>query len=197
MGISREDLIMATKKERELSLAQKLGSLRKKKNISLAALAEKTGIPAGHLEKIEEGLDFAPVGDILKISRALTVDPGELLEKGPPSASDKELEQRRVQDFKKREDAYQYEVLTPDARNSHLRAFRVTIPPRAEHPKINYHHEGEELVHVLKGAVDITVGRTEHHLEKDQTLHFNSGQKHSLKNPGNTPTLLLVVVYTP
>ena len=177
------------------SIGERLVALRNKKKVTLESLSEKTGLSVTHLKKIEEGKDFAPVGDILKISRALTVSPDDILK--PMGDKKGDLKRERVQGFRKREEAYQYTVLTPDARNRHLRSFRVTIPPESEHPKINYQHEGEEFVYTLRGEVEIKVGSKTHHLKKDDTLHFNSGVKHSLKNPGKKETVLIVTLYTP
>ena len=183
------------KHNKALTLGQKLLKLRKKKKLSLDELSEKTGLKSSHLKSIEEGKDFAPVGDILKISKVLTVDPGEFLKAGEDRK--KELKKQRIQAFKKRESSYQYQVLTPDAKNKHIRVFQVTIPPKSEHPKISYQHEGEEFIYTLRGEVEIKVGQKKYHLKKDESLHFNSGLKHSLKNPGPKKTLLLVTVYTP
>jgi quercetin dioxygenase-like cupin family protein/DNA-binding Xre family transcriptional regulator len=176
-------------------MGQKLTVMRKKRKISIEELSEKTGLKAEHLLDIEEGKGFAPVGDMLKIARALTVDPGELL----PGAGDreKELEKRRIRDFKQREEAYQYEVLTPQAKKEHLRAFKVFIPAKSVHPGTHYQHEGEEFVYTLKGRVEIQVGNKKYRLGKDETLHFNSGIRHTLKNPGNVTTVLIVTIYTP
>ncbi len=170
-----------------------IGRMRKKRNIKIEELSEMTGLSASHLEEIEAGVSFAPVGDMLKIARALTVDPDELLRSG----SEIEKEKNRVNVFTQREQAYRYEVLTPGAKKDHLRAFRVVIPPRSEHPSVNYRHEGEEFVYTLKGEVEIEVGNKKHNLKKDESVHFNSGMKHSLKNPGTTPTVLIVTIYTP
>jgi quercetin dioxygenase-like cupin family protein len=177
------------------SIGGKIHAMRKKKRLTLDELSEKTGIQSSHLQELEDGKGFAPVSDMLKIARALTIDPGALLH--GTGDREKELEKTRIRDFKKREDAYHYEVLTPKAGKNHLRAFRVVIPPRSEHPGINYQHEGEEFVYALKGEVEITVGHKKHHLKKDETLHFNSGITHRLKNPGSVMTVLIVTIYTP
>ncbi|MCP4131786.1 MAG: helix-turn-helix transcriptional regulator [bacterium] len=181
------------KKSNQKTTGQKLAVLRKKKKISLEELSEQTGLKIDHLQKIEEGDDFAPVGDILKISRALTVNPEDLFQPG----EEKELKKKRVEDFKKREEAYQYTVLTPKGKDRHLRAFRVVIPALSDHPKINYRHEGEEFVYVLEGEVEIKVGQKKHLLKKDDALHFDASIQHSLKNPGKKETVLIVTVYTP
>ncbi len=176
------------------SIGQKIFKLRKKKKISLEDLSEKTGLEVDYLQKVEEDESIAPVGDIIRISRALTIDPGDLLEK---NEGDKIQKRKRAEELTKRESSYFYSVLTPNAKNKHLRAFQVTIPPKSEHPKISYKHEGEEFIYVLKGEVEIIIGQKTHLLKKDDSLHFNSNLKHSLKNPGTKMTLLLVTVYTP
>ena len=174
---------------------EKLAEFRKKKKLSLDDLSEKTGLKVSHLMNIEEGKDFAPVGDILKISRALIINPEELFTAGVVSEED--LKKKRVADFKKREEAYQYTVLTPQSKEKHLRSFRIVIPAKSEHPKISYRHEGEEFIYVLKGEVEIRVGQKRHHLKEGEALHFDSGISHSLMNPGEVETVMIVTLYTP
>jgi len=178
-----------------MSIGQKLAQQRKKKKISFEELSEKTGLNIKHLSNIETGKDFAPVGDLLKISRALTIDPDVLLE--DDEKNEKEQKKKRIKDFEKREDSYNYTVLTPNSKNKHLRVFRVTIQTGLEHPKISYQHEGEEFIYVLNGELEITVGQKTIHLKKDESFHFNSKIKHSLRNNGKGETILIVSVYSP
>ncbi|MBN1663953.1 MAG: cupin domain-containing protein [Deltaproteobacteria bacterium] len=186
---------MMMKREKETqATGERLAEIRRKKKMSLEELSEKTGLTVSHLTSIEEGKDFAPVGDILKISRALTVNPEELFS---ADAKEEDLKKKRVAGFKKREESYQYTVLTPQGTDKHLRAFRVVIPAKSEHPKISYRHEGEEFVYVLEGEVKIRVGRKSHHLKVGDAFHFDSGISHSLVNPGGKPTVLIVTLYTP
>ncbi len=173
-------------------IGPRLARLRAEKKLSIEELSEKTGLEVAELESIEKGNVFPPVGDILKISRSLTVDPSRLL-----GGDEKDHRKKRAEDFKKRVAAYNYEVLTPDAENMHLRAFRITIPAGQEHPKISYQHEGEEFVYALEGQVEITVGKKKKLLARGESLHFDSGIAHSLKNPGSIECSLIVTVYTP
>jgi quercetin dioxygenase-like cupin family protein len=52
-------------------------------------------------------------------------------------------------------------------------------------------------VYVLKGEVIIQVGQRNHHLKKDETLHYDSNIRHSLRNPGGAKTVLIVTLFTP
>jgi len=62
---------------------------------------------------------------------------------------------------------------------------------------VEYKHEGEEFHYVLKGQVEVTVGENQNLLKKGETLHFNSGIAHKLRNLSDTEAKLLVVIYTP
>jgi quercetin dioxygenase-like cupin family protein len=174
-------------------IGTKLKLLRKKKKMTIEQLSAHTGITVEHLREVEDGNRLMPVADIINLSKALTADPNFFL-KTPP---DKEKKKDRIAGFEKRADAYNYTVLTPESKDKHLRAFRVVIDAKSEHPKVSYKHEGEEFIYVLDGLLEITVGHSKNRLKKGESLHFDSNQTHALKNPGKKKTVLLVVLYTP
>ena len=66
-----------------------------------------------------------------------------------------------------------------------------------KHDGVGFQHEGEEFVYVLEGNVEYTVGEHINKLKAGDSLHFNSGVKHDLKNTGKTDAHLIVVVYAP
>ena len=78
-----------------------------------------------------------------------------------------------------------------------MKAFLVTIEPKQDHKMVDYRHEGEEFDYVLKGTVEVIVGENQHILRKGESLHFNSGIAHKLRNLSEEEAELLVVIYTP
>ncbi|MDA8139455.1 MAG: cupin domain-containing protein, partial [Desulfobacteraceae bacterium] len=66
-----------------------------------------------------------------------------------------------------------------------------------EHKGVGYQHEGEEFVYVLKGNIEVSVGEHVNRLDKGQSLHFNSGIQHHMRNVGKNEAELVVVVYDP
>ncbi|MBT8370615.1 MAG: cupin domain-containing protein, partial [Deltaproteobacteria bacterium] len=90
-----------------------------------------------------------------------------------------------------------YTSLTPGAENKHLKAFRVLVEAQQTHKSVDYHHEGEEFVYVLSGKIEVSVGEHINTLEKGDSLHFNSGIRHTLKSVSDETAELLVVIYTP
>jgi quercetin dioxygenase-like cupin family protein len=184
---------MATKKVDEKSFGAKMKQLRQLRKISFETLANKTGLSHRYLRDIEEGKIIPPVSAVIQISKSLSIDSGSFL-----SAEEQEaLAKKRSERFYKRTQAYSYKTLTPDAETKHMKAFLVTIDPKQDHRMVDYRHEGEEFIYVLKGEVEVRVGENQNRLKKAGTLHFDSGIPHKLRNLGDEEAKLLVVLYTP
>lgn len=184
---------MAAKKGEEKSFGAKMKQLRQVKKVSMDLLAAKTGFSQQYLKEIEEGSAIPPVSTVIQIAKALSVDSGSFLSAEARAASEK----RRRESFFKRTQAYAYQTLTPDAEAKHMKAFLVTVDPKQDHQMVEYHHEGEEFLYVLKGEVEVKVGEDRNLLKKGGTIHFNSNIAHKLRNVSNEKAKLLVVIYTP
>ncbi len=184
---------MATKKVDEKSFGAKMKQLRQLRKLSFETLANKTGLSNRYLKEIEEGKIIPPVSAVIQISKVLSIDSGTFL-----SAEEQEaLARKRKESFYKRTQAYSYKTLTPEAESKHMKAFLVTIDPQQDHKMVDYRHEGEEFIYILKGEVEVRVGENQNHLKKGETLHFDSGIPHKLRNLGEEEAKLLVVLYTP
>ena len=183
---------MAAKKKGELEpIGKKIKKVRTKKKITLNGMANETGFSIDYLKQIEAGKKIPPVGALLQIARALEIDSGFFLREQETAM------QTRVRAFSKRTDNYAYTTLTPGAENKHLKAFKVTIEAQKDHEGVGYQHEGEEFVYVLKGNVEITVGEHVNRLDEGDSLHFNSGIRHRMRNLSDDAAEMLVVVYGP
>ncbi|MEW6439688.1 MAG: XRE family transcriptional regulator [bacterium] len=171
----------------------RLRHLRTRRALSVDQLSEQTGLKADYLERLENQEEIPSVSTILQISRALSLDAGDFLKPDEQDAK----ERKRAETYEKRTRSYAYKTLSPGAHKKHLKAFLVTIDPRQDHEKVGYRHEGEEFVYVLRGQVEIRVGGKSHSLRRGGTLHFDSIKPHTLRNPSDEKTELIVVLYTP
>ncbi|MEA3231322.1 MAG: XRE family transcriptional regulator [Thermodesulfobacteriota bacterium] len=183
---------MARKKTDPMEpVGKKIRKARLEKKLTLDNLANETGFSVDYIKEIESGKKIPPVGTLLQLSRALRIDSSFLLKEQQATL------EKRVRAYTKRTDSYAYDTLTPGAENKHLKAFRVTIEAMSEHSGVGYRHEGEEFAYVLKGKVEITVGEHVNKLAKDDSLHFNSGIQHNLRNTGEEEAELIVVIFNP
>jgi len=172
-------------------VGKKIKTARLGKKISFDQLANETGFSIDYLKEIESGKKTPPVGTLLQIARALEIDSGMLLREEESKLK------KRIKAYTKRTDNYAYETLTPGAENKHLKAFRVTVESMQEHKGVGYQHEGEEFVYVLAGKLEIVVGEHVNRLKVGDSLHFNSGIRHQMRNIGDDAAELLVVIYGP
>ncbi|MCP3944319.1 MAG: cupin domain-containing protein [Desulfobacteraceae bacterium] len=179
------------KKKEIIPLGKRIRRARLDKKMSLDTMANETGLAKAFIKKIEGGDQRPSVGILLQISRTLALD-SEFLLKEPSG-----VKEERSQAYTKRTDNYAYTPLTPGAENKHLKAFRIVVDAGSNHDGVGFLHEGEEFVHVLCGRVEIQVGDHINVLKQGDSLHFNSGIKHDLRNTGNTDAELIVVVYAP
>ena len=183
---------MAKKKIDDKSFGAKMRQLRELRKISYEQLANKTELSWRYLKEIEEGIVVPPVSVVLQIAKALSIDSGSFLSAEEQEASVK----RRRESFYKRTQAYSYKTLTPDAETKHMKAFLVNVDPKQDHKMVEYKHEGEEFLYVLKGQVEVMVGENKNLLKKGETLHFDSGIIHKLRNLSDEEAKLLAVIYT-
>jgi electron transfer flavoprotein alpha subunit/transcriptional regulator with XRE-family HTH domain len=166
--------------------------LREARNWSVGELARKTGQTPDFVEQVEADQMSPPVAFILRMAQAMEVDPGTFLSKKEQAA----IRDRRAQAYHQRTQNYSYATLTPDAENSHLRAFMVTIEPFLAHKPVAYKHEGEEFIFVMSGELEFTLGSKVHILKSGESIHFSSDVPHKLKNLSSDVTRCLVVLYT-
>jgi transcriptional regulator with XRE-family HTH domain len=183
---------MATRKKKSIDpIGQKIREIRKEKEITYEMLANETGLSVDKLKQIESGDQLPPVGILLSLSRALKVDSSYLLNEAKTNLS------HRAKAFAKRTENYAYTTLTPGADTKRMKAFRITIDPMKAHDGVGYQHEGEEFVYVLAGKIELTVGEHVNTLDTGNSLHFNSGIQHMIRNISRKTAELLVVVCEP
>ena len=181
---------MAKKKEIQ-PIGKRIRRTRLDKKISLDMMANETGLSKARIKEIESGEKRPSVGTLLQISRALHVDSAFLLKES------EEVVEKRTKAYTKRTDNYAYTPLTEHAEKKHLKAFEIVVEAQKKHGGVGFQHEGEEFVYVLEGNVEYTVGDHVNKLKAGDSLHFNSGIKHDLRNTGKKDAKLIVVVYAP
>ncbi len=183
---------MSGKKTNELdSVGNKIRKARLGKGVALDIVANETGFSTEYLESVEKDEKIPPVGTILQIARALDIDSALLLKEQDNGLTE------RISASSKRTDNYAYKTLTPGVEKKHLKGFQVSIDSGKDHSGVGYQHDGEEFIYVLSGKIEVLVGENVNKLEGGDSLHFNSGIRHKLRNLGEEKAELLVVLYVP
>jgi quercetin dioxygenase-like cupin family protein len=182
-----------TKKKK--SFGARMKTLRRESELTLENLANDTGCSQERLTRIENDDVLPTVSEVLRISKALSVEPGSFL-----SAEEEAAQRRKLELYRKRTETYSYTPLTPAAKNKHMMAFLVSIEPHSDHQvdqMVEFQHEGEEFIYVLQGTLEIYVGENRQMLKPGDSIHFNAAIRHRLSNISDDPMELVAVIYTP
>jgi electron transfer flavoprotein alpha subunit len=167
--------------------------LRASHGFTIEALAQATGQDPDFIAQVEAGEVTPSVSFLLRLAKALGVDPSAFLTKEEKTV----IKDERTRAFVTRTQNYTYQTLTPGAENQHLRGFMIVIEPKQAHKPVAYKHEGEEFVFVMEGELELTVGGKVYELQPGESQHFNSEVPHKLRSLSDEVTRCLVMLYTP
>ena len=185
-------------------VGEKIKSLRDTKQISIAELAERTGLAEEQIERIENNVDIPSLAPLIKIARALGVRLGTFLddqdEVGAVVCRKEELNNSTISFSNNAMNArthMQYHSLSNSKADRHMEPFIIDIATTEE---TNYElssHEGEEFIFVMEGAVEIAYGKKTHVIEAGDSIYYDSIVPHHVHGYQGQAAKILAVVYTP
>lgn len=172
-------------------LAQNIGKLRLKKNMSQQQLAKLALIPRSTLTNIESGAGNPSLTNLVKISNALGVSIEELLSR-PRSecvliAADKVPAQERAQGQVK------IFKLLPDKIKG-LEIDRIEIAGGAVMGGQPHLAGTKEYLSVLQGELNVHIAGELYIVKKGDVLAFPGNQPHSYRNPGRSGVVAVSLV---
>jgi transcriptional regulator with XRE-family HTH domain len=194
------------------TLGQRITELRKTYSISRETLAERGGISEELIARIENEGHIPDLAPLIKISRALGVRLGTLLDDheqlGPvitragETASSVRFttglpaEKNGAAGLKvEGHHGLMFKALASDKSSRHMEPFIVEIEPDAVQEKST--HEGEEFIHVLAGNLKLEYGTVSETLNSGDSVYYDSIVPHRVISADNQPVKILAVIYTP
>ncbi len=192
---------MKTKKR----VGEKIRNLREMKNISLKEVAERSGLKEEQIRNIESHEDLPSLAPLIKIARVLGVRLGTFLddrqELGPVICRKKDREENEGIGFTnnagKKHKYMSYHALSQDKSGRHMEPFIIDIEPSKEAGFIFSTHEGEELIYVIEGTIEINYGKETYLLHEGDSIYYDSIVAHHVHAGNNRKAKILGVIYTP
>lgn len=171
-----------------LRLNQQLARFRRERQLTLAKVAEATGLSVSFLSAIERGQANASVATLQKIAHLYGTNVRSFF-------GDSSEEQRLVRPRDRRvlepQPGVRMEYTTRGETVMDPAVFRIA--PGATSGG-SYHHEGEEFIYMLQGQLEIWLDELERYsLEAGDCLYFKSTHAHRWKNVGDKEAVLLWV----
>jgi transcriptional regulator with XRE-family HTH domain len=188
------------------SPGERITELRKTYSVSRETLAERSGISLELIKSIEEGGFIPDLAPLVKISRALGVRLGTLLddheELGPVishSGSEREAV-RFITGLSAEKSSHDHEglsfkALAADKNGRHMEPFIVDIEGEADQKKST--HEGEEFIYVMEGRLNIEYGQDTFPLNAGDSIYYDSIVPHRVLSADKNPARIIAVIYTP
>jgi transcriptional regulator with XRE-family HTH domain len=172
---------------------------RKRARLSLRALAERTGVSASFLSQVERGVAEPSVSTLVRIAQALDLPVAALLDERLPARPAGERVVRRGARRRVAVPASgaELELLTDDAAGA-LEVSIVTVAPsEAGEPAALRTEPGERFVHVVAGAMRVTVGAEEVVLDPGDSFTVPAGEPYGLASASSEPLRYVTALARP
>ena len=175
-------------------LGDRLRELRQAKGWSLGELSAASGVPPSTISKIENLLMNPSLVHAINLASALGENLGFLVDRDGQRSSDFTVVrsgQRARLDLP--EMSLTLQDLHGDFEPGVLEARMGLIAPGARSGEDPMTHPGEEVCHVLEGAIRYDIGGEVHDLGPGDTIHFRCDVPHHWENIAEGPTRVLWV----
>ncbi|MDR0785598.1 MAG: XRE family transcriptional regulator [Treponema sp.] len=190
------------------TLGEHIVELCKIHSVSIEDLAERSGLSPELIKRITENGHIPDLAPLLKISRALGVRLGTLLddheELGPVITRAGQADEvprfitglpNEGKTKDKDHKGLAFKALAAHKNGRRMEPFIVDIAEDAEQSKSS--HEGEEFIHALNGAVSIEYGVDAYTLNVGDSIYYDSIVPHRVLAANGAPARILAVIYTP
>ncbi|MFZ1680576.1 MAG: XRE family transcriptional regulator [Rhizobiaceae bacterium] len=175
---------------------RRLRELRKARGLTLAEVAEITGLAVSTVSKVERGLMALTYDRLMQLSAGMNMDMPALFGRGGASFQKDSMAVARLGDFQLQETpTYSYEILFPDMWHKAMTPMAGTVKAhsRMEFPDL-IRHPGQEFVFVLSGQLTIFTDKHEPvHLGPGESVYLDSGMGHVYTSAGEEDARILVV----
>lgn len=188
----------AVLKEKE-SLGDRIRKAREMHNLTIQELSNRTGIDTDILKRIEANKMTPPLGELVKLGKALETRMSFLISPGTDKPmtivpADQRKEVSRHAGRSSVRYGYFYESLAPEKANRLMEPFMITLTPSEEVQPST--HDGQEFLFVLEGQMMAQVGAQKEYLKPGDAVYYDSSEPHFVKCVGGKETKLLAVLYT-
>lgn len=160
----------------------RLRAARLKRDLTLEALSETTGISASTLSRLEAGKRAPNLELLLPITRALRVSLDDLLMWKAPDP--------RVRSQTRQFGNLTVEYLSPES--APIQTFKMTFAPSSD-PIQTRSHDGYEWCYILRGRARIVLGDREVVVEEGHAAEFDTRMPHGVAAIGPGPLEVLSI----
>jgi transcriptional regulator with XRE-family HTH domain len=182
---------------RPYAIADKLRTLRLRKSMGLAQLAEHTGLSQAMLSRLENGKLVPTLPTLTRIAMVFSVgldyfftDPRKRHVTGVVRRGERKL---FPSDPKTATVPWHFESLDFRVNEKKLNGYLAHFHPMSPEKVVTHHHLGVELLYLIEGKLEMTVGVENYQLGEGDAIYFDSMQRHCYRSLVRSACTAMVV----
>jgi transcriptional regulator with XRE-family HTH domain len=173
---------------RPYGLGEKLRALRLKKSLGLVELGKHTGLSPAMLSKLERGKLFPTLPTLLRIAMVFGVGLDYFFtderKRHVVAIIRKKERMRFPDDAETGTISYNFECLDFKANERKLNAYYAEFESATPQRLRPHQHPGAELLYMISGNLELTIGSSKYELEAGDAAYFDSAVRHSYHRVG-------------
>lgn len=178
-----------------LRLGDRIRAFRKKRDLSLDAIAGLSGVSRAAISKIELGQVTPSTTNLSKIAEALGTSFAELMS---PEASGEIVILRAAEQpvMSDADTGFTRRCIAPILPSRGVDWVMNELPPGVSTGGFVPHRIGvEEYIYVLSGALEACLGDDVHGLEEGDALFFQAHKRHEFRATGKTACRYMLIIH--
>jgi transcriptional regulator with XRE-family HTH domain len=149
---------------------------RANRGMTIGELARRAGVSNGLLSQLERGMGNPSIETLSRLARTLAIPIGSFFESVSAIADDVVHPHTR-RHLVLADGSMTYQLLVPDMQGA-LSMLYIELPPGFTNKDAPFNHNGEEIVFVLSGSIEIHIGDRTRLLEPGDSIRFSSAIDH-------------------
>jgi transcriptional regulator with XRE-family HTH domain len=182
---------------RPYAIAEKLRTLRLRRSMGLAQLAEHTGLSPAMLSRLENARLVPTLPTLIRIALVFNVgldyfftDPRK---RHVVAVSRRNERKVFPSDPKSTSVPWHFETLDFRANERKLNGFLAHFHAMSPEKITPHFHPGVEFLYLIEGELEMIIGVDKYRLSSGDSIYFDSLQKHAYRSVGEEPCTAIVV----
>lgn len=176
-----------------IAIGRRVRALRQQLQLSLEALAERSGVSISMLSTVERGQKVPSILVMGQIATALDTSIGRLVgeETAPRVIVMRAADQRIIKDPV----GIERRGLSPVLPAIEFELIRMTLPPGGNAGTFPPHRAGSrEYLAVESGTLTLTLDDSEYRLDAGDSIYHDGNCEHGYRNDANTPCIYYIAM---
>lgn len=181
-----------------MKIGERIKALREAKGMSLTQLSKASGVALATLSRMEHDKMVGTLESHINIAKALGINLTELY-----SQASIELKKTNQPYLEKEKGVFVHsdksivEILTNQIFSKKMMPTLIKLEPNGKTTTEQGSAATEKFVYVLEGKVELNINNSNYSLNEGESLYFDGGLPHHLKNSGKAASKVLCISTPP